>query len=1052
MQTKRIHYALAALSFFAAFFTYAMTMQPSIPFWDCGEFISAASQLGISHPPGTPFWTLFAHVAVWLMPVADLAARYNMLSVLCGSLSSMLLYLTAVRVIALWRGSPKSITDVVIHYGGALVAAMSFTWSDSVWFNSNEFIIFSPGLLLICLCMWLGMIWHEKSDEPGAAKYLMLIAYLIGLSMGVHQMTMLVFFPVWMLVYYKHYPKTTLIGWVKMALAGSLAFLFIFFVVLTGLVGWLGGNKVGTTPVIILVACAGFLYYLWTNKRPLAQLLLTAAGLLILGYSTYAFVMVRAVGDPPMNQHSPSNFTELHDYIARLQFGEAREWPRRDDRQKEGEPLHAPTWDEKKYSSEMDFMTKYQIDHMYVRYLLWNFVGRAHDNQDAPVDWSHTAGIPLLLGFFGMFWHFRRDPKRAMAMLAGFLIMGLFTALYQNQQDAQPRERDYFYVGAFWIYAMWVGIGASTILQTTAKNWMRGLQVLGALIALGLVSMFLEPSTPLIIMVLLVAGGLSGAVWLTNQGEKDVEDSNSEDGAARASVAPSMGMVGLAFAAIVALVPLNQCLGIVGLASGQDFKHASKWGEYSRHHDDFPLEYSYNILQSCEPDAVLFTAGDNDTFPLWCIQDLYGVRRDVRIVNLSLGNMGWYIKKLKQDLAWGGKKLKLPSFTDQMLSAPEDSPEGVHPIPAAPSMVRVDVSAATMAKFTGNAQPGSFSWKWVTDHTYQNGQFIYYVADQLIKDIVVNNFDDRPIYFGVGVTPGFWNGLEGHVVYEGFTVRVVPTEHKPVRGNEIDGDINEPLYLKSAYDLAKGIETKPSRGSLANTFRDPSSNRSGLEERYGTSTYLEVYGRLANYYLNHNNIPEAHRALDTLGARMPPATVDWDYRSLQEIGQLYQAIGDKKLAMKYFQFASKALASSSQDEGENADENTMLRNKFQRAILYFNAEQFDSARAGFNDLRRQVPNGGPDQQFFDFKLAQIDARVLETRGDKQGALKKLNEILVKFASLAQQGGLGSEIQAAATDRDRLMKELGMADTNHGAPVIQLPQGSDEAAVPVKPAK
>jgi tetratricopeptide (TPR) repeat protein len=465
-------------------------------------------------------------------------------------------------------------------------------------------------------------------------------------------------------------------------------------------------------------------------------------------------------------------------------------------------------------------------------------------------------------------------------------------------------------------------------------------------------------------------------------------------------------------------------------AFGEDFKHASKWGEYSREHNNFPLEYAYNILQSCEPDAVLFTAGDNDTFPLWCIQDLYHVRTDVRIVNLSLGNMGWYIKKLKDDEPWGGKKLNLPSFTEQMLNAPEDSPEGVHYFPAKPAMINVNVSATAMAKFTGVAQPGSFSWKWTSQHTYEGGQYIYEVADQLIKDIVVNNINDRPIYFAVAVPPSYWTGLDQHIVYEGFTARVVPTQHAQVHGNGIDGDINEALYLQSAYQVATTIETKPARGAMMNTFRDPRSNRSGLDERYGTTTYFEVYGRLANYYIMHGNTAAAHRALDTLGARLPINLVDWDYNLLQGIGQLYQAAGDQAMSMKYIQAAAKALSQSAPEEG--GDENAQMKNQFNRANLYFSAGQYDSARAIFSALRAQVQGG--DQLFMDFRLAQIDVKELEKRGDKKGALAKLNGMLMKFQQLNQMGA-GDQLAQLASDRDRIAKELGLVDSAKTPPVL-----------------
>src|SRR5207249_4706094 len=154
------------------------------------------------------------------------------------------------------------------------------------------------------------------------------------------------------------------------------------------------------------------------------------------------------------------------------------------------------------------------------------------------------------------------------------------------------------------------------------------------------------------------------------------------------------------------LVPINQCVGLMGMTLfGESFHQAAKWGMYSRAHNDVPLEYAYNILQSCDKDGILFTAGDNDTFPLWCIQDLYGVRRDVRIVNLSLGNMGWYIKQLKDQHVYGAKTIKLPSFTEEQLAQPDESPQGIRSFIGKPTDVTVNVSADAMARFNGVAQP-----------------------------------------------------------------------------------------------------------------------------------------------------------------------------------------------------------------------------------------------------------------------------------------------------------------------------------------------------------
>ncbi|GEM_PF-687613 len=1025
MQTKRIHYALAALSFLVAAFTYLSTMQPSIPFWDCGEFLGAAATLGISHPPGAPLWTLMGRFAELIVPMSDLAARCNALSAIFGALSSMFLYLSTVRIIRMWRGNPQSVSDAILHYGSAFVAALAFTWSDSVWFNSNEFIVFSPGLLFISIIIWLGLIWNERASDRGSEKYLLFIFYLIGLSMGAHQMSMLAFFPIWVLIYYKHWSKLDFKGWMKMVLTGVVAFLFIFLVVLTGLVGWLGGSKQGLFTWLSAIASIGFVIYYWNNNRKLAELILWGAGLLLLGYSTYAFVMVRGSQNPPMDQHHPSTFAQSHghdglyEYISRQQYGEAREFPRRnDDPGIKDDPMHAPTWDETKYTSSADFFWKYQTDHMYIRYLLWNFIGRAKDVQDAGTDWTKTLGIPFIIGAFGIYWHFRRDPKRALAMLAAFILMGIFTAWYQNQQDAQPRERDYFYVGSFWVYAMWIGIGVSGIMEYLRARFAK------------------KQNLP-----------------LQNAGPNDREVIEAPD--ETVPVLRGAGPVGVlagTLALAVVLIPLNQCLGLAGMTLfGQSFKQASKWGEYSREHNNVPLEYAYNILQSCEPDAILFTAGDNDTFPLWAIQDMYHVRTDVRIVNLSLGNMGWYVKQLKDDHPFGAKTVNLPSFTEEQLAHEDETQQGIHMQVAPPSMVTVNVSAAAMQKFTGVAQPYTFSWKYVSQHTdpYDKSQFVYEVADQLVRDIVVNNINDRPIYFAIGLPPSYWTGLDNHGVFEGLVARIVPTEH-PAPHQLFDGDINEPLYRQIAFQTTPALQDRPYRAMLLNSFRDPKSNRSGLDEQYGTTTYFEMYGRLANYYINHNQMADARRTLDTFSARLPIDLIDWtdnvqeSVGILQETGELYKITGDVPMAQKYIRKAAMILSASGTDEGAVGSDQ-YLQNEFRKGDLYISAEMYDSARSVFSTLRSQTEGG--NQLYVDFRLSQIDARVLEKQGKKKEALAKLNDILTKYAQLAQMG-VGSELNAVRQERDALAASLGMADTlKASAPGAPPVSGNTNPAAP-----
>lgn len=270
-------------------------------------------------------------------------------------------------------------------------------------------------------------------------------------------------------------------------------------------------------------------------------------------------------------------------------------------------------------------------------------------------------------------------------------------------------------------------------------------------------------------------------------------------------------------------------------------------------------------------------------------------------------------------------------------------------------------------------------------------------------------------------SPSYWVGLDNHAVFDGLVARIVPTEH-PAPRSLFDGDINEPLYSQIAYRVAPTLEQNPYPGMILNSYRDPESNRSGLDEEYGTTTYFELYARLANHYMNLNQMDEARRALDTLSARMPPALVDWDYNLLQATGQLFQACGDTANGLRYFKYAAKKLSETPVDESTAGSEQ-YLQTVFRKGDLYMNAEMYDSARAIFSQLRSQTEGG--NQLFVDFRLAEIDAKVLEQKGQWQKALDKLNQILTQYAKIGQMGA-SQELDAVKHDRDKIAKQLGVA--------------------------
>ena len=921
---KRLHYILAGVAFFAAFLTYLMTMQPTIPFWDCGEFAAAAIALQVPHPPGAPLWTIVGRIAMLLPTFSDPAARYNLFSVISSALSIFLLYLTLVRLLRLWRGYPQNVSDAIITFGGALVGALAYTWTDSFWFNALECEVYAFGSLFISLVPWLLLVWYDHADEPHNERYLLLIAYVIGVSLGVHQLALLTMFPAFMLVYYRHRDNVTMGSWLGMVGLSVVAFIIVYIVILSKLVEWSGNGK-GILAAAVIVALIAAIVYGERKKKPVFAISGWMLMMVFLGYTTYMFVMVRAAQDPPMNENAPSTFKKLAGYINRDQYGSMSFSDEFAHRRLESQKAdHPTTWDD--YSSDGDFFWRYQTNFMFHRYLGWNFIGRSTDEQGAGVDPLKTWGLPFLLGLFGIYWHFKRDPKRALSLIATFIIMGYLTVWYQNQQDPQPRERDYFYVGAFYVFAMWVGIGAVGLMEMLKEK--------------------LAERSP---------GKLQPAL---------------------------LGSLAL----IVIFIPINQCIGLAGLISGEPFSKSSKWAEYSRRHNWVPWEYAYNILQSCEPNAILFTYGDNDTFPLWCLQDAYHIRRDVRIVQLQLATMMWNVKQLKKDNDWGAKAVKLTTFTDSLLNFPDD--DVYRTLNWNPSPIDLPVSVETARWITGDSTVNSTVFAWLP-------KFII-PSDQVVLDIIRNNLADRPIYYSATVPENSRANLNKYLVYEGLTARVTPFEQPPDQTG-LGGSIQYARYAETTFRPPFSQHEDPHRGLILYTYSDPTAHRSAMDDQYSLG-YRYMFIRLANGYLGKNDLANARRALDTMEARIPIGRVGLDYPFASMIADLADKAGDWPLTQKYAKAGAEALSSAMQnpDWRETDRYASQINPDYELANLEMRAGQFEQALQKFTVLRSQAKGG--QQTLFQLKMDEVTARKLEAMKSYDSAKQKFQEILNVYES------------------------------------------------------
>lgn len=921
---KRWHYITAGVAFFIAFITYLLTMQPTIPFWDCGEFAAAASALQVPHPPGSPLWTLVGRIGMLLPTFSDPAARYNLFSVLSSALSIMLLYLTLVRLFRMWRGVPQTTSDAIITFGGAFIGAMAYCWTDSFWFNALECEVYAFGSLFISLVPWLILMWYDHADEEHSEKYLLLIAFVIGLSLGVHQLALLTMFPVFMLVYYKRRKNPTLKSFLGMVALSVITFAITFVVILSDIVAWAGSGK-AVLSILALAAIVGTIVYGERKRKAPFALAGWALAMVFLGYTTYLSVMVRGAQNPPMNENAPSTFSRLAGYINRDQYGTVsiadEFFHRRLPQQKED---HQNTWNN--YTSDGDFFWRYQTNWMFNRYLAWNFIGRDGDFQGAGVDVSKTWALPFILGLFGIYWHFKRDPKRALTLVGAFMILGYLVCWYQNQQDPQPRERDYFYVGAFYVFAMWIGVGAVGIMEFLKERW---------------------------------------ASWDERK------------------LSFAMGVGALA---LFIIAPLNQCLGITGMLSGKSFDKSSKWAEYSRKNNWVPWEYAYNILQGCDKDAILFTYGDNDTFPLWCLQDSYGIRRDVRIVQLQLATMVWNVRQLMDKNDWGADAVSLNLFTkDKLAKYTGNEPyDYIQEARDWSQPFTIPVAASEAKLITGDSTAPAVTMNW----TPKIGNF----SDFLVCDIVSTNLTKRPIYYSATVPEGSRAGLNKYLIYEGYVARVTPFP-QPADNNGLSGSVQPARISQLLFNRPTEAHKEPFRGMILHSYADPTAHLSGMDEDYSMS-YRYGFVRFAEWSLNHGDQLTARRAIDSMEAVIPLNRIGMDYSFAAYISDIADKCGDWGMTYKYAAYGAKKLREQLANP-DWAESNANARPDMQLANLEMRSGDFADARRRFEGIRSQVrPN---EQVFVDIKIKEVDARRLEAEKKYDSAYHKFNDIISSYS-------------------------------------------------------
>jgi len=545
----RPQFLVALGVFILSLAVYSSTMGPTSNFWDCGEFITTSHIVGIPHQPGTPLYVLVGRVFDIILGQADIttasyrtARAINFMSAFFSALAVAFIYLL------IWELARRSDPDSGwIAHAGAVIGACFLAFSDTFWNNAIEAEVYGLAGFMMALLSWLAVRWYDAREEARSQNLLLLIIYLLGLGVGFHLGTLLIYPGIFLLVLLARPNRLPVFDLMLMSV-GLAVFLFSTI------------SKNNTTIIFLLVV---YLVVVLARSFQGRKFALLGSGLFFVGLTVHMMMMIRAGANPEplINQTDPDNFHTLLSVIRREQYPPMDPFVRR----------ASLGW-------QFGYYDKFLLKQFY-------FLGPGH----GPLTVVSTVLGPIFLALVGLFQGLRRIRTLILVPLVAYVINGEILTLYLNFTDHEVRDRDYFYFAAFMFFAVFIGLGASALLRYLAGG---------------------EGRT---------------AVQLQAEGQDW-----------RKAVRVPAGIPVKAAALLLCLVAL------LPLGPGQ-----TKLFEHDRSENKIAYEYAWNILAGLDKDAIIFTNGDNDTFPIWYLQMVEKFRPDVSVVNLSLVNLPWYIKQIK---------------------------------------------------------------------------------------------------------------------------------------------------------------------------------------------------------------------------------------------------------------------------------------------------------------------------------------------------------------------------------------------------------------------
>ena len=940
MEYNKINNLLGWLSFVIALTVYTLTLEPTTSFWDSGEFIASAYKLQVVHQPGAPIFLMLGKVFS-LIAGSDssrVAFWINMCSALASAATILFLFWTitalAKKVIGEKDKEPSKWSLISIM-GSGLVGALAYTFSDSFWFSAVEAEVYALSSLCTAVVFWAILKWDQHADEPDSDRWLIFIAYVMGLSIGVHLLNLLAIPAIALVYYFRRAKEPTSSGTLLALMAGMFILAFIqygivqytikfaaysdlFFVNTLGLgfgsgvaffglliivclssgilysihanklnlmlsVGsfvllmFLGGGISGLVVAAILLAGLEYILKI-REKRRLLNMALISIVFIIFGYGSFAMIVIRAKADPTLNNSDASNAFSLLSYVNREQYGDrpllyGQYFDSKPVDSKDGEIIYRKGKDKyenagQKYERVYDrntilprmysddpqhvgfyrdwmgmaedesptfinnlgFLISYQTSFMYTRYFAWNFIGRQNDKQGHGdyTDGNWLSGIkfidnmllggqfelpksqlenkaynrfyflPFIMGIIGALWHFNRNQKDAGIVGLLFFFTGIAIVLYLNQNPLQPRERDYAYVGSFYAFAIWIGLGVAGIADFFKTR-------------------FKAPTAALLATLI---GLLAAPILMAKEG----------------------------------------------------------WDDHDRSSKFSARDMAANYLESCAPNAILFTYGDNDTYPLWYVQEVENIRPDVRVVNLSLLGTDWYIRQMKKKVnqaealpitmpdekfvqgvrdvlgyqdynAAGAVELKdlfdiMTSDNDADKATYQDgSKENFLPTKNFKISINPDqiIASKTLPESKRDLIVPTMEWKYNKNYVTK--------TELAMIDVLAHNNWKRPIYFAITVPDDNYMGLGDFLYNEGFAYRLLP-----LKKAQVDSASEKP-ELTNSDEMYTNLMTKFRWGNMKKAgYLDPESLRMSY-------TMINHFNILAENLYEEGRFEEARKLL-----------------------------------------------------------------------------------------------------------------------------------------------------------------------------------------------